>query len=287
MKKNPKRAILPAQKQVPPGYQYKMTPKPIVEMPTSRESGKLQGKVAIVTGGDSGIGQATAILLAKEGADIVVVYLNEHTDAQETKEKIEKQGRKCLLIAGDIGKETFCKKIVQRTLKHFQKIDILVNNAAEQHPKNQIEEITSKQLTNTFTTNFFGYFYLVSAAHKHLKKGSTIINVSSVTAFRGSKHLLDYSATKGAIVAFTRSLSLNLADEGIRVNGVAPGPIWTPLIVSTFDKEKVKTFGSDVPLKRPGQPYEVATCILFLASDDSSYITGQFLHPNGGEIVNT
>lgn len=287
MKKNPKRYILPAQKQKPPGHQFKMKPQPKTEPPHYVGSGKLEGKVVIVTGGDSGIGQATAILCAQEGADVVVVYLNEHKDANITKEKIEQYGKQCLLLAGDVGKEAFCKQIVQKTLKQFKRIDVLVNNAAEQHPKDRIEEIDSEQLIDTFTTNVFAFFYLTSAARKHLKKGSSIINVSSVTAFRGSKHLLDYSATKGAIVAFTRSLSLNLADARIRVNGVAPGPIWTPLIVSTFEEKKIKTFGSDVPLKRPGEPYEVATCIVFLASDDASYITGQFIHPNGGEIVNT
>jgi len=287
MKTKPKKKVFPKNIQTPPGHQHLMKPEPLTDNPRYVGSGKFAGKVAIVTGGDSGIGQAAAILFAKEGADVVVVYLSEHTDAKITQSKVEKYGKKCLLISGDIGEEKFCEKVVQETLKQFGHFDIVVNNAAEQHPKGGIEEITKEQLEKTFRTNIFSFFYLTKSAVKHLKNGSSIINISSVTAFRGNPQLLDYSSTKGAIVAFTRSLALNLADAGIRVNGVAPGPIWTPLIVSTVDQEKVQTFGSDVLMGRAGQPYEVATCIGFLASEDASYLTGQFLHPNGGEIINT
>jgi len=269
-----------------PGVESKMKPKPKASDPQYKACGKLDGKVALITGGDSGIGRAVAIVFAKEGADVSIVYLNEHEDARETKRLVEAEGRKCVLIAGDIGDESFCKKCVDRTVKELGQLDTLVNNAAEQHPQDGIEDISRKQLERTFRTNIFAMFYLTKAAMKHLKKGATIINTTSVTAYRGSKNLLDYSATKGAIVAFTRSLSQLLADKKIRVNGVAPGPIWTPLIPSTFPAKKVAEFGSDVPLGRAGQPEEVANCYVFLASDDSSYITGQVLHPNGGEIIN-
>jgi NAD(P)-dependent dehydrogenase (short-subunit alcohol dehydrogenase family) len=288
MKKKEKKVLQPPQQQKKqPGKEKLMRPQPVHDDKNYTGANKLLDKVAIITGGDSGIGRAVGIFFAKEGADIVVVYLNEHEDARETKKLIEEQGRRCLLIAGDVGKETFCKKVIQKTIKEFGKINVLVNNAAEQHPQESIEEITEKQLEKTFRTNIFAHFFMIKAALKHLKKNSSIINTSSVTAYRGSEKLLDYSATKGAIVAFTRSLSTALAKKGIRVKGVAPGPIWTPLIPSTFPPKKVATFGSDVPLKRPGQPEEVAPCYVFLASDDSSYMTGQFLHPNGGEIINT
>src|SRR5205085_2803070 len=227
-----------------------------------------------------------AIAFAKEGAKVVVSYLNEHDDAKETKSLVQKEGGECLLIAGDIGKETFCKKVVDKTLDEFDRLDIVVNNAAEQHPKENLEEISAEQLERTFRTNIFSYFFLTKAALPHLKKGSAIVNTTSVTAYRGSDHLLDYSATKGAIVAFTRSLSKNLAKKEIRVNGVAPGPIWTPLIPSTFPPDEVEKFGNDVPMKRAGEPMEVAPCYVFLASTDSSYMTGQILHANGGEVVN-
>lgn len=287
MKKEEPQKQRPPQKQTPPGNQNEMTPQPKTEAIESG-SGKLEGKIAIITGGDSGIGQAVAIAFAKEGADIVVVYLNEHEDANETKRKIEEKGRKCLLIPGDIGQEAFCRTIVEKTIASFKKIDILINNAAEQHPQDNIENISEAQLEKTFRTNIFSFFFLAKAALKELEKSKgIIINTSSVTAYRGSKNLIDYSATKGAIVAFTRSLALNLIKKGIRVNGVAPGPIWTPLIPSTFPEEKVETFGSDVPMKRAGEPSEVASCFVFLASNDSSYMLGQFLHPNGGEIINT
>lgn len=269
-----------------PGIESKMTPKPEAEQRDYKGSGKLKGKVALITGADSGIGRAVAIVFAKEGADVAVSYLNEHSDAAETKRQVEDEGRKCLLLPGDIGDEKHCRDIVQKTVDELGKLDCLVNNAAEQHPQDSIEDITAEQLERTFRTNIFSFFYTVKAAMPHLKEGSTIINTASITAYAGSPQLLDYSATKGAIVTFTRSLSQALIEKGIRVNGVAPGPIWTPLIPSTFPAEKVEKFGADTPMKRPGQPSEVATCFVFLASDDSTYIAGQMLHPNGGEIVN-
>ena len=269
-----------------PGREYKMKPRPRAEDEKHLGSGKLRDKVALITGGDSGIGRAVAIAFAKEDADVAVIYLEEHKDAKETRRLIEKEGRKCLLIAGDVGQEEFCRKAVDQAKEEFGKIDILVNNAAEQYPRESIEKITEKQLERTFRTNIFSFFFMTKAAMKHLKKGATIINTTSVTAYKGSPHLLDYSSTKGAITAFTRSLSQALADKAIRVNGVAPGPIWTPLIPSTFPSKDVETFGSDVPLGRPGQSEEIAPSFVFLASDDSSYMTGQILHPNGGTVVN-
>jgi NAD(P)-dependent dehydrogenase (short-subunit alcohol dehydrogenase family) len=269
-----------------PGREHKMKPRPRAENEKHRGSGKLLGKVAIITGGDSGIGRAVSIAFAKEGADVAVVYLEEKKDASETKQLVQDHGRKCLLIAGDVGDEEFCRNVVEQTVKKLGKLDLVVNNAAEQHPQKSIEKITEEQLERTFRTNIFSFFFMTKAAMKHLKKGAAIINTTSVTAYKGSAHLLDYSATKGAITAFTRSLSQALADRGIRVNGVAPGPIWTPLIPSTFPAKEVETFGSDVPLGRPGQPEEVAPSFVFLASDDSSYMTGQILHPNGGTVVN-
>jgi NAD(P)-dependent dehydrogenase (short-subunit alcohol dehydrogenase family) len=279
--------LQPAQHQrQKPGREHKMKPRPQAKDEKHRGSQKLRNKVAIVTGGDSGIGRAVAIAFAKEGADVAVVYLEEHKDASETKRLVEENGRKCLLIAGDVGQEGFCRKAVEQTVSELGKVDILVNNAAEQHPQESIEKITEKQLERTFRTNIFSFFFMIKAAMKHLKKGAAIINTTSVTAYKGSAHLLDYSATKGAITAFTRSLSQALADKEIRANGVAPGPIWTPLIPSTFPAKEVETFGSDVPLGRPGQPEEIAPSFVFLASDDSSYMTGQILHPNGGTVVN-
>lgn len=263
-----------------------MRPRPVAERREYRGSGKLLGKVALITGGDSGIGRAVAILFAKEGADVSISYLDEHKDAKETQRQVEQEGRQCLTLPGDIGKESVCKKMVAATVREFGRLDILVNNAAEQHPRDDIRKITSDQLERTFRTNIFSFFYFTKAALEHLKPGSTIINTTSVTAYRGSWHLLDYSSTKGAIVAFTRSLSEALVEKGIRVNGVAPGPIWTPLIPATFPAKHVSQFGSDVPMKRPGEPAEVAPAYVFLASDDSSYISGQVLHPNGGEIIN-
>ena len=282
-----KRKTMPAQKQTQqPGRQHEMTPEPESGEHEYRGSDKLQGKAALITGGDSGIGRSVAVLFAKEGADVSIVYRNEHRDAKETRRLVENEGRQCLLIAGDIGDENFCRDAVKQTVKELRGLDILVNNAAEQHPQEGIEKISEKQLERTFRTNIFGMFFLTKAALSHLKEGGVIINTTSVTAYKGSPKLLDYSSTKGAIVAFTRSLSEALVERKIRVNGVAPGPIWTPLIPSTFDEEKVETFGSDVPMKRPGQPDEVAPCYVFLASEDSSYMTGQILHPNGGTIVN-
>ncbi|HUQ42131.1 MAG TPA: SDR family oxidoreductase [Candidatus Limnocylindrales bacterium] len=283
-----KKKTLPRQQQRRrPGVESAMTPKPKAEDPKHRGSGKLAGKVALITGGDSGIGRAVAIAYAKEGADVFVTYLDEHDDAKETKRLVEKEGRRCELLAGDIGDPAFCRRVVKRTVDTLGGLDVLVNNAAEQHPKESIEKITPEQLERTFRTNIFAMFFLVKEALAHLKEGSAIVNTTSVTAYRGSPTLLDYSSTKGAIVAFTRSLSMNLADRKIRVNAVAPGPIWTPLIPSTFGPDKVESFGADTPMKRPGQPEEVAPAFVFLASDDSSYISGQVIHPNGGEIVNT
>ncbi|GEM44731.1 hypothetical protein DC3_03660 [Deinococcus cellulosilyticus NBRC 106333 = KACC 11606] len=269
-----------------PGYQKEMTPRPEVISKDYKPAGKLEGQVAIISGGDSGIGRSVAVAFAAEGADVAIIYLEENEDARDTRKMVEKWGKKCLLIAGDVGKPEFCEQAVQRTLEEFGKLDIVVNNAAEQTPQEDFMKITPEQLEKTFRTNIFGYFFLTRAAMPHLKEGARIINTTSVTAYRGSPGLVDYSATKGAIVAFTRSLSGMLAEQKIRVNGVAPGPIWTPLIPSTFPEDKVEKFGEDTPLGRPGQPSEVATCFVFLASQDSSYITGQVLHPNGGEIIN-
>ncbi|HYG76343.1 MAG TPA: SDR family oxidoreductase [Planctomycetota bacterium] len=277
----------PPQQQERPGSEEQMTPRPVAEEADYKAAGKLLGKVALITGGDSGIGRAVAVAYAKEGADVAILYLNEHNDAEETRRLVEKEGRRCITIPGDAGSEAFCRDAVERTVKELGRLDIVVNNAAEQFPQRSIEDITAEQLERTFRSNIFSYFFISKAALKHLKPGSTIINTTSVTAYRGSPQLLDYSATKGAIVAFTRSLSHALVEKGIRVNGVAPGPIWTPLIPSTFPPEKVEKFGSDTPMKRAGQPAEVAPCFVFLASEDSSYISGQILHPNGGEIVNS
>lgn len=277
---------IPPQKQQLPGSEQQMDPKPVVDDPNYNPSGKVAGKVAIVTGGDSGIGKAAAILLAKEGAKIAVVYLQEDTDANETKSLIEKYGSEALLLRGDISSEAFCGDVVDKTVAAFGRLDILVNNAAEQHTAKEIEDIDREQLVRTFETNIFSMFFLVKAALRHMREGSAIINTTSVTAYKGSPELLDYSSTKGAIVAFTRSLSQNLVKKGIRVNAVAPGPIWTPLIPATFDKEKTSKHGENVPMQRPGQPIEVAPCYLFLASEASSYMTGQVLHPNGGTVVN-
>jgi NAD(P)-dependent dehydrogenase (short-subunit alcohol dehydrogenase family) len=279
--------LQPAQHQErQPGREHKMKPRPRAEDKKYRGSGRLRNKVAIITGGDSGIGRAVAIAFAKEGADVAIVYLEETKDAAETKRLVEEYERKCISIAGDVGQEEFCRKVVEQAIEGLGKIDILVNNAAEQHLQESIEKISAKQLERTFRTNIFSFFFMTKAAMKHLKKGAAIINTTSVTAYLGSPHLLDYSSTKGAITAFTRSLSQALADKGIRVNGVAPGPIWTPLIPSSYPAKEVETFGSDVPLGRAGQPEEIAPSFVFLASDDSSYMTGQVLHPNGGEIVN-
>jgi NAD(P)-dependent dehydrogenase (short-subunit alcohol dehydrogenase family) len=274
---------LPPQKQDrQPGRETEMNPRPQFE-PRYRGSGRLEGKVAIITGGDSGIGRAVSVLFAREGADVAILYLNEGEDARETVRLVEQEGQTCLAIAGDVGDASFCKDAVKRTIDQLGRLDVLVNNAAEQHPKPDVKEISPEQLEKTFRTNIFGYFFMTQAALPHLKEGAAIINTSSVTAYRGSGGLLDYSATKGAITSFTRSLAQSLVSKGIRVNGVAPGPIWTPLIPAAFDEDKVRSFGADTPMKRPGQPNEVAPCYLFLACEDSSYVTGSFLHPNGGD----
>jgi NAD(P)-dependent dehydrogenase (short-subunit alcohol dehydrogenase family) len=269
-----------------PGMEEAMNPEPVVIRENYRGSDKLQGKTALITGGDSGIGRAVAVHFAREGANVAIVYLDENQDAKDTKTMVENEGGTCLLIRGDIRDEQFCKDAVSRTVAEFGKLNILVNNAAEQHPKDDIREISAEQLTDTFSTNIFSFFYFTQAALEYLRAGDCIINTTSITAYHGSPGLLDYSSTKGAIVGYTRSLALNLIEKGIRVNAVAPGPIWTPLIPSTFDSEHVKEFGRDTPMKRPGQPCEVAPSYVFLACEDASYISGQVLHPNGGQVIN-
>ena len=269
-----------------PGLEYLMEPRPRFASLKYKASGKLAGKTALITGGDSGIGRAVAIAFAREGCNSAIVYLNEDKDAQFTAKKIRELNGECILIKGDVSSESFCKKSIRQCIERFNRLDIIVNNAAVQFPREDITKITAKQLLKTFSVNLFSHFYIVKAALKYLKKNSAIINTASVTAYRGSGHLIDYSSSKGAIVSFTRSLSASLAKKGIRVNGVAPGPIWTPLIPSSFPPKDVASFGTDVPLGRAGQPDETAPCYVFLASDDSSYMTGQILHPNGGEIVN-
>ncbi|KTD49388.1 acetyoacetyl CoA reductase [Legionella rubrilucens] len=268
-----------------PGIEAIMTPQPEYLSSSYKGSEKLQGKIALITGGDSGIGRAVACAFAMEGADLVVHYLNEQDDAEKTKKIIENTGQSCLLLAANLQNYTACDEVVRQTMERYGRLDILVNNVAEQHPQDTLEEISCEQMEKTFKTNFFSYFYMIKAALPFLKKGSVIINTTSVTAYKGSEHLIDYSATKGAILALTRSLSQNLVSRGIRVNAVAPGPIWTPLIPSSFNEEEVQEFGSQVPMKRAGQPAEVAPAYVFLASNDSSYMTGQVIHPNGGVIV--
>jgi len=282
MSSEPKQTLPPQTQDQQPGRETEMNPRPDYE-PRYPGSGRLEGKVALVTGGDSGIGRAVAVLFAREGASLAILYLDEGEDAQETKRLVEREGGRCVTIAGDVGDPGFCRSAVERTVSELGGLDVLVNNAAEQHPQKEIDAITPEQIERTFRTNIFGYFHMTQAAMPHLKQGAAIINTTSVTAYRGSGDLLDYAATKGAIVAFTRSLAQKLAEQGIRVNGVAPGPIWTPLIPSTFPEDKVKSFGANTPMKRPGQPNEVASCFLFLACEDSSYITGSVLHPNGGD----
>lgn len=263
-----------------------MSPRPKVVLPEYRGSGKLEGKAALITGGDSGIGRAVAVLFAREGANVTISYLNEHKDAQETVRLVNEEGRKCIALPGDIGGEEPCRERVDKAFRVFRRLDILVNNAAEQHTQDDIQKISAEQLERTFRTNIFSFFYCTKCALKYMEKGGAIINSTSVTAYRGSPALIDYASTKGAIVAFTRSLAHSLVKKGIRVNAVAPGPIWTPLIPASFPPKKVAEFGSDTPMGRPGEPMEVAPCYVFLASSDSSYMTGQVLHPNGGEIVN-
>jgi len=281
-----KRKVRPAQKvKKKQGKEKQMEPQPVFEK--ERDVLRLRNKTAVITGGDSGIGKAVAIAFAKEGADVVISYYEDDEDARSTAARIESIGQQCLLIPGDISKPAHCKKIIDKTIKQFGKLNVLVNNAGIQFPQTELSAITPDQLKRTFETNIFAMFYMVQAAEDHLQEGASIINTTSVTAYRGSSHLLDYSATKGAIVSFTRSLSAYFAKQNIRVNGVAPGPVWTPLIPATFPPSHVSTFGSDTPLGRAGEPVEIAGSYIFLASDESSYITGQVLHPNGGEIVNT
>jgi len=270
-----------------PGHESKLEPKPDWK-PRFAGSDRLKGKVALISGADSGIGRAVAALFAREGADVAILYLCEHDDAAKTKEIVEKEGGKAITIAGDIGDKAFCEHAVKQTVDELGGLDVLVNNAGEQHSDTDIRDITDEQLKRTFQTNIFGMFFLTQAAAPHLKEGSAIINCTSETMYSGSKHLLDYSATKGAITAFTRSLALNLVDKGIRVNAVAPGPIWTPL--NPFggqEPEKIPEFGKKTPMGRPGQPNEVAPSFLFLACEDSSYMTGQVLHPDGGDTTSS
>ncbi len=286
MKTKPK-SFSGSQKQAKqPGIEAKMTPKPEYINPNYKAAGKLLHKVALITGGDSGIGRAVAVHFAMEGADVAISYLDEVKDAEETKKLVENAGRKCILLKGDVSKKEFCDKLVKQTVNKLGGINILVNNAAQQFPQDDFLKISQEQLEKTFNINILPYFFLAQAAVKNMKKGDTIINTSSVTAYRGSPHLIDYSSTKGAIVTFTRSLSENLAPQKIRVNAVAPGPVWTPLIVSTFDEDDIKKFGQDVPMGRAGQPSEIAPAYVFLASEDASYITGQVIHVNGGELIN-
>lgn len=273
----------PQQQQSQPGDEHKMTPEPEVIRDNYTGSEKLQGKKALITGGDSGIGRSVAVHFAREGADVAIVYFDEDKDAQDTKAMVEKEGRTCLLIKGDVKDENLCKDTVERTIDELGGLNILVNNAAVQFPKSEFKDITGEQVRKTFETNILPFFYFTREALKHFKKGDCIVNTTSVTAYRGSEHLIDYSSTKGAIVSFTRSTSAMLAEKGIRVNGVAPGPIWTPLIPATFDD--VTEFGQQVPMKRAGQPSEVGPAYVFLASEDASYITGQIIHVNGGEVV--
>ncbi len=286
-KGNRKKQLRKPQRQRRPGMENKLSPQPVFDYPEKPGTNRLIGKKALITGADSGIGKAVAVLFAKEGADVAIAYLNEHEDAKATCRIIEERyKRKCLLIPGDLSKERHCKRVAEKFADEFEQIDILVNNAALHYENKTLEDLTAKELVRTFSTNIFSFFWLTREVLRYMKKGGCIINTASVTAYRGSGGLIDYASTKGAIVAFTRSLSANLVEKGIRVNGVAPGPIWTPLIASSFSKEKVAQFGSDVPMGRAGEPAEVAPAYLFLASDDSSYITGQFIHPNGGEIIN-
>lgn len=275
----------PAQTQKQPGKESKMLPEPEYIRKDYKGSDKLKGKVALITGGDSGIGRSVAVHFAREGADIAIAYFNETDDANATRELVEAEGKQCLLLKGDLKKEAFSRKIVRDTIAQFGQLNILVNNAAMQFPEKSLGDISTEHLKTTFETNIFPYFFTTQEALKSFKKGDCIINTTSVTAYRGSDHLVDYASSKGAIVAFTRSLAAQLADKNIRVNGVAPGPIWTPLIPATFSPKEVKEFGHDTPMKRAGQPREVGPAYVYLACADSSYMTGQVLHINGGEII--
>ncbi|MCP6681650.1 SDR family oxidoreductase [Bacillus nakamurai] len=270
-----------------PGIESEMTPAPVYEYKEYKGADKLKGKTALITGGDSGIGRAVAVAYAKEGANIAIVYFDEHGDAEDTKKRVEQEGVKCLLVSGDVGEEEFCNEAVEKTVNEFGRLDILVNNVAEQHPQESIKDITSEQLHRTFKTNFYSQFYLTKKAIDYMKPGSAIINTTSINPYRGNPQLIDYTATKGAINGFTRSMAQALVKDGIRVNAVAPGPIWTPLIPSTFSGESVASFGQDTPMGRAGQPVEHIGCYVLLASDESSYMTGQTLHVNGGGFVTT
>lgn len=278
--------INPQSQNKQPGIEAVMNPRPVFEDIDYKSSNRLLNKVAIITGGDSGIGRAVSVNYALEGADIAIIYLDEHEDADETKKIIEGKGKRCITIACDIGEEKNCFKAVKKVIDTFGKIDVLVNNAGEQHPQNSIEDITKDQLEKTFKTNIFSMFYMVKACLPHMKEGSVIINTSSVTAYKGHETLIDYSSSKGAITTFTRSLAISLSSRKIRVNSVAPGPIWTPLIPASFSAEEVGKFGSNTNMGRPGQPVELAPVYIFLASDASTYITGETIHVNGGEIIN-
>lgn len=282
----PKGSKPPQKQHQQPGQESKMTPKPESKARHYKPADKLKDKIAVITGGDSGIGSAAAIAFSKEGADCAVIYLNEHQDARETKKFIEETGRKAITIAGDVGDSSFCKQAIKQIIDQFGRIDILVNNAAEQHIREKFSDITDDSLLRVFKTNIFSHFYMIREAIDYMQPGSVIINTTSITAYQGHPQLLDYAATKGAIVALTRSLAARLGPD-IRVNAVAPGPIWTPLIPATFPEEKVEKFGQNTILGRPGEPDELAPCYVFLASDDSSYMTGQVLHPNGGRIINS
>ncbi|WP_407926415.1 SDR family oxidoreductase [Aquibacillus kalidii] len=282
-----KKEVLPKQHQDrQPGFEHQMNPLPKYEDPNYKGSGKLNDKVAVITGGDSGIGRAVSLYFAREGADIAIIYFDEHDDAEKTKQLVENEGRKCTVYSGDISKPDFCDTTVKSIAQEFNKIDILVNNAAEQFPQQDFMDISNEQLERTFQVNIFSFFYMSKAVLPHMSQGSSIINTSSITAYHGNKMLIDYSSTKGAITSFTRSLSQNLVSKGIRVNGVAPGPIWTPLIPATFDEQQVAEFGSTSPMGRPGETHELAPAYVYLASNDSSYVTGQMIHVNGGFIVN-
>ena len=281
--KNYKLEFPPQHQDTQPGMEYLMTPRPIFNNPYYRGSGKLMNKVAIITGGDSGLGRAVAVGFVKEGAAVVIVYYNEHEDAKETKEFIEKLGGTCMLLAGDIKDQCFCDKIVEETMNKFGRIDILVNGSAVQYQQKSLLDITDEQFDLTIKTNVYGMFYLTKRALKCMKPGSSIINVTSITTFKGEPELIDYVTSKGAIVGFTRSLATNLADKNIRVNAVSPGVFWTPLQPACWEAEKIPTLGSDAPMGRAGHPFEIAPLFIYLASDDSSYVTGQVMHINGGE----
>lgn len=275
----------PQHQQSQPGHQQEMTPEPVVIRDRYKGSGKLKDKVALVSGGDSGIGRSVAVHFAREGADVAIIYLEENDDARETQRMVEREGRQCLLLEGDCGSSTFCRTAVEDTVARFGKLDVLVNNAAEQHMVDNLGEVSEAQLRRTFETNIFAFFFLTQVALEHMQPGAAIVNTGSVTSFKGNPTLLDYSSTKGAIQAFTFSLAKSVADRGIRVNGIAPGPIWTPLIPATFPAEKVESFGSNTLLKRAGQPAELGPAYVLLASEDGSFITGQFIHINGGDFI--